>query len=275
MRIRSVLVAALALAGALVAGGLQAPPADAASRPADLESQRFSANGLTSDYHLYGSHLAEADGPLGLVVYLHGDGEGRAEHRRPQEGILKAYADVAREHGMLMIAPQEPDPGSDTWWGGEGRSAEWLRALVQDVSARYGVDARQLWFVGYSGGAEAITYHVLPGHGDLVAGGGALLVGGGGAVEGMVHARPLSDSAKADFVMRWIVGAGDSGADDGFDALDASARGRAHYLAQGVAEATREVVRGVRGGAELSTHAGSAWAGPPALDAMLAAAPRA
>lgn len=275
MRIRSVFAAALVLLAALAVGGLQAPPAHAASPPGDLESQRFSANGLTSDYHLYGAHLTEADRPFGLIVYLHGDGEGRVEHRRPQSGILKAYADVAREHGMLMIAPQEPDPGSDTWWGGEGRSAAWLRALVQDVSARYGVDARQLWFVGYSGGAEAITYHVLPGHGDLVSGGGALLVGGGGAVEGMAHARPLSDSAKADFVMRWLVGARDRGADDGFDALDASARGQAHYRAQGVSEARRELVRGLRDGADLSTHIGSAWAGPPALDAMLAAAPRA
>lgn len=184
----------------------------------------------------------------GLIVYLHGD--GYEEYPAGPEGatdILAAYAGLARRHGMVMIAPRTPDTGTGTWWQAD-YPAQWLAGLIRHTVQRYRIDRRQIWFVGYSGGAEVLSYSIMADHSDLFEGGGAVMIGGGGWHENASISRPLGARLRHGFILSWLVGSLDTagGRPDGdFDALAAARRGFEHYRRAGVRNLRFSVLEGV------------------------------
>ncbi|MDO4644115.1 MAG: hypothetical protein Q4A74_09765 [Cardiobacteriaceae bacterium] len=201
----------------------------------DAQDVRFTSkhNG-SSTYHLYGAHLAELQAPYGLLVYLHGDGAG--EFSDPLDSSIKDYARVARQYGLLMIAPRTPDRKYQTWWHEES-SPRYLRELLQDLYSRYPINRKRIWFVGYSGGAETLSYNILTDDNDLFDGGGVLFLGGGGFDNKTTFSRAPKKALKAHFYLHWLVGADDSptkgGADHGFNALAAAQKGYQRYTSAG------------------------------------------
>lgn len=156
----------------------------------------------------------------GLLLYLHGDGAG--EFDDPDDATLTSFARIARKHHMLMVAPRTPDTQTMTWWRKPG-STHYLRALLLHLYAHYPIDRHHVWLVGYSGGAEEITYNLLMDHNDLLHGGGALLVGGGGLSRTTVFGHIPSHPLRQHFPLYWLAGEMDTpdrgGDDKGFDAL--------------------------------------------------------
>ncbi|MDO5286356.1 MAG: hypothetical protein Q4G45_05970 [Actinomycetia bacterium] len=201
--------------------------------------------------HLSGS------APTGLIVYLHGDGYGEFS---PSSTVLQEYAAVAREQGMLLVAPVTPDRTTSTWWRNQS-SGDWLRAFLQHIQAGYRIDHAQVWFVGYSGGAEVITNVVVPQHSDLFTGGGALMIGGGSYGQRAASSSSVLVSHHQTFQMTWLVGELDTpsrGGDGGFDALGEARRAESGFRQQGMTRTTLTVVPGEnhitsvhRGAAEL------------------------
>ena len=108
-------------------------------------------------FSLYVPEAWEAGSAPALIVALHGGhGHGR--------DFLWSWLREARARGMLVLAPTSRDR---TWsiMGGEDVDADNLRATVESVSVRYGVDRRRVLLTGMSDGA---TYTLLCGLGDTM-----------------------------------------------------------------------------------------------------------
>lgn len=166
-----------------------------------------------------------------LHIHLHGD--GAYEFKDPTSPVPAALRTIAAEQGAMFVLPRTPDMSSHTWWA-TPESTRWLANLIKTLYLYYNIDKQRVYITGYSGGAEAISYYLIAKHHDLFLGGGAVLLGGGGA-SGLTISGLPSNSIKADYLMRWWVGADDDGltSTDGFNALRASERGEAFYRRAG------------------------------------------
>lgn len=205
---------------------------DARSTPADLPEESDPANGVyldetfstemvSSQYHLFADGI-DFSRPVGLVVRLHGDGAYEFEH---PEGLVRCLAAVASSHNMALLAPVAP-AYEQRWWLEMSETQPWLMSLVDGTIAEHGLDPDNVWWMGYSGGAEFLTYSLALTEPERISG-GAIMVGGGGAPETSFtpsHSDP-------DTPMLWTVGTADDGSTDlaPFDALTASQEGAAFY----------------------------------------------
>lgn len=213
--------------------------------PAARESieREFTAGGRTSSYRIF-SQDVDFSKPVGVVVRLHGDGDG--ETTRP-EGLLSELAAVAADHNMILVAPRAPEgPHGPIWWRGLSDHVQWLTQLLQtEIFVIDGVDTNNLWWMGYSGGAELITYGLLPLAHDLVTG-GAIMAGGGGAPNNPEMSAVDSD-IRERLPLTWVVGTRDDGTEtpDGFDAVRAAHRGSEFYHTRGFEAVNLDLLPGV------------------------------
>ncbi|WP_314262081.1 immunoglobulin-like domain-containing protein, partial [Cardiobacterium hominis] len=164
----------------------------------------FSANGLSGEYKLMA--IDSPNTPQKLVVYLYGSGETNAKQH---QATLTGYLESALHNGHSLLAVKAPD-SSGTWNHNAESSAQYLRALLQDVQSKYNIDKGNIWFVGYEGGADLITSQILPHHNDLLSGGGALMIGGGNVEQPFNFSKTPSQSLKNHFQMKWLTGSEDA-----------------------------------------------------------------
>ena len=191
-------------------------------------------------YHLFTQGI-DWERPVGLLVRLHGDG---AEEFTVPEGLLSCLAAEAASHNMVLLAPLTPDRSRGrTWWSDLDANLDWLESLVDSQTEELGIDPERVWWMGYSGGAEMISYGVLAQEPRLVTG-GALLVAGGGAPRRTPTTAPAS--LRQGTCLQWVVGAEDDGSDpiEDFDALSAARAGSASYAEAGYEKVGLRVVPG-------------------------------
>jgi hypothetical protein len=205
-------------------GGPAAPSAaaqaPAAAAPAGALTNRIAsftaAEGNTADYRVFAEGI-DVSKPVGLLVYADGTGEYGLENPTSAYAIggSGGLAAVARAHNMVLATPFSPNRSCACWEQGDAAGyADYLAALISQLQAQYG--AHQLWFAGYSSGAQAATRFLFPAHPELWSGGGGVIaIGGGGAPAGRPASFPAQ--AKNDVVLRWNTGALDTG--PGFNAL--------------------------------------------------------
>ncbi|XKH53578.1 S-layer homology domain-containing protein [Citricoccus nitrophenolicus] len=201
----------------------------------DSQSVTYSNGASTSQYHLYADHLDGAK-PHGIIVHLHGD--GAMEYHHPQWTTIPAYVELARQHNLMLVVPRTPDrTGSITWWEDDA-SGTYAADLFSHLGTEYSLDLNQVYWTGYSGGAESITYDMMDAYSDRWTGGAAVIVGGGGASTWRTPILPISASLKTNFSMHWVAGGDDTpaagGSSGSFDAVKAARSGEAHYRKQGV-----------------------------------------
>ena len=201
----------------------------------DATSLTYSNGASTSQYHLYADHLNGAK-PHGIIVHLHGD--GAMEYNRPEWTTIPAYLELARRHNLMLVVPRTPDRvGSITWWEGDA-SGKYAADLFSHLGSKFNLDLNQVYWTGYSGGAETITYEMMDGYSNRWTGGAAVIVGGGGASTWRQPTRPIAQALKDDFEMHWVAGADDTpaagGSSGSFDAVKAATSGRAYYQQQGL-----------------------------------------
>ncbi|MEP7161426.1 MAG: hypothetical protein ABI746_10030, partial [Dermatophilaceae bacterium] len=214
------------------------------------------AAGTSSTYHLFTSKVARS-APVGLVVYL--DGDGMYGHRNPSStwalGGANGVVAQAGTRGYATVSIATPSRDGTFWSKGKVNAA-YVASLVTSIRAELGV--QRTWLVGYSGGSQLITQFLLPAHSSVfAAGGGAVITGGGGAPS----ASPTIDPAlKGTFPMLWYTGRLDDGRNtsDGYNALSDATRGQGWYASRGFA-ATREEPAGLDHNA-LGTRFGSVLA---------------
>ena len=228
-----------------------------------LPKRTFTFKGTTSQYAVYAGHL-DGKRPKGVLFYLHGDGYPEFA-REDSAYVLESFRQVARERGLLLVAPVTPDKSTKTWWRDEDSTA-WLRAFILDVYKRHGVGRDNVWLAGFSGGAEETTNFLMAENSDLFAGGGALMVGGGSFDPESDFSPQPGAGLKSKFAMVWLVGSQDSpgkgGSDGSFDAVGESAAALRTYRGIGMKRASRVCVRG-------KDHNASIRSGPGMLRRML------
>ncbi|MFX4273935.1 hypothetical protein ACQBAR_02055 [Propionibacteriaceae bacterium Y1685] len=241
--VRAVFVLMLAaISGCTVAGGPAPDGPIASTAPADPcpganrdggappARREFTAAGTTSTYQVWTGGRSDRK-PAGVVVALHGDG---IEERSGEGGLNACLAAIAASSGRLLVVPQTPDTDQNpTWWEDLETNRAWLVALVAEhLPEEYEIDPADVWWTGYSGGAEMLSYGLLASSPEVVSG-GALMIGGGGAEE----VQPEHVTAKGvQLRLRWVVGDRDDGgpgSDDGFDALSAAREGVECYQRAG------------------------------------------
>lgn len=193
-------------------------------------NQTFTAHGLTGRYHVIDAGVDPAK-PVGLVIHLHGD--GAREYHDPS-GRSTCLAAVAASHNALLVVPRTPDTtGEPTWWENLDGQRDWLESLVNDrLLPGLPVDRNRITWMGYSGGAEMLSYGILTGPRELVTA-GAVMVGGGGAPETLDTS--ATRNQRATMQLWWVTGQQDTGRNSAssFNAVRAARTGAQFYQDEG------------------------------------------
>ena len=141
----------------------------------------------TSDCIFY----ATTGAPVGLVVYLDGDGQSfhsqgnQDQDERSRGGLAGAggVVEAASARGYDVVSVRAPGDDGTWWLEDQDGKIHYLEQALDYVVAECGATTDRVWLVGYSGGSEFISQWFFPAYAERMAGGGFLLFGGGDAPE--------------------------------------------------------------------------------------------
>ena len=218
--------------------------------PATRTNQTFlsytSPAGTTSQYHVYAEGV-DFSKPVGVVFYFDGD-YWRNDQSKVYDpsGELAQMAASAAAQNMLFVPVISPDANrydaGVTWWEDMDRNGEFFRSFASSFIAANGVDSSNVWTMGYSGGAEFITYELTDHNTAWRQGGGSIMVAGGDS-DGSVDA----DATTKASPMYWWVGANDTSGNTNpvtWSARGAVESGYNAYLGAGFSDARVKLIDG-------------------------------
>ena len=203
--------------------------------------------GTTSQYHVYANNL-DYSKPVGVVFYFDGDYWQRNESKvyTPDEGMLAAMGKIANARNMVFVPIISPDTNASgdgiTWWEDMNTNGEFFRSFASSFIGQNNLDASQVWTMGYSGGAEFITYELTDHNTAWRNGGGSIMVAGGDS-DGSVDA----DATTKASPMYWWVGANDTSGNTNpvtWSARGAVESGYNAYLGAGFSDARVKLIDG-------------------------------
>jgi hypothetical protein len=193
----------------------------------DREAVSFAAaNGLKSAFHLYAS--LDTSKPIGLVVWLHGDGAYDFSHTADP---VRKMAALAKNYNMAFLAVKTP--ASDvTWWTNPGPNQAFLADLLnKEVFTKYNIDRSRVLLAGYSGGAEFLASDFISGSAaSTLCGGGALLFGCGSPPSER-SSTPFNANFVTNFKFHFYTGQAD-------EYLSNAKRGSQYFMSKGFAVTT-------------------------------------
>ena len=190
----------------------------------------------TSDCIFY----ATTGAPVGLVVYLDGDGQSfhsqgnQDQDERSRGGLAGAggVVEAASARGYDVVSVRAPGDDGTWWMEDQDGKIHYLEQALDYVVAECGATTDRVWLVGYSGGSEFISQWFFPAYAERMAGGGFLLFGGGDAPE---EQAAFSSGAKERLWLNWVTGTRDVPANslDGFDGSGHARNSLAYYRSAG------------------------------------------
>ena len=190
----------------------------------------------TSDCIFY----ATTGAPVGLVVYLDGDGQSfhsqgnQDQDERSRGGLAGAggVVEAASARGYDVVSVRAPGDDGTWWLEDQDGKIHYLEQALDYVVAECGATTDRVWLVGYSGGSEVISQWFFPAYAERMAGGGFLLFGGGDAPE---EQAAFSSGAKERLWLNWVTGTRDVPANslEGFDGSGHARNSLAYYRSAG------------------------------------------
>ena len=112
----------------------------------------FEFAGNTRTFYTF---LPKAEGPLPLVLLLHGSG-------RNGQVMVDAWATLAAREHFIVAAPDAYDPSA---WNIKADPPDFLHAVVDQVEAKHAVDRNRIYLFGHSAGAEyALILAIIDSH---------------------------------------------------------------------------------------------------------------
>jgi predicted esterase len=205
----------------------------------DRLNQSFTANSITSTYHIYASGI-DTSKPVGLLMYA--DGSGGYGYDHPSSTYLLAGANglvnAAKKHNDILVVPNAPAPNcndsatagasfnDNCWYNVTGsptaaQKAGWSSALMTKVKGQYPIDLAKIAIGGYSSGAQWASQYFMPLYGEAQSVDLAIMISFGGAPYGSPS---FSAVYKSSVVLTWDAGtldkagyAGAYGAKAGYD----------------------------------------------------------
>lgn len=246
-------MAGLLLGGCTLRGASQstAPSSSRSRRPGASPSLRPTSGDLSvptsfsytdSDDETSDCIFYAADGaPVGLVVYLDGDGQffhsqgGQSQDERSPGGLagVGGVVEAAGARGFDVVSVRSPGDDGMWWLEDQDGKIRYLEETLDYVAAECGANMDQLWLVGYSGGSEFISQRFFPAYAERMPGGGFINFGGGDAPE--ERAAAFSGDAKERLSLNWVTGTRDvpSNSLDGFDGIGHARNSLAYYRSAG------------------------------------------
>ena len=183
---------------------------------------------------------ATTGAPVGLVVYLDGDGQSfhsegnQDQDERSRGGLAGAggVVEAASARGYDVVSVRAPGDDGTWWLEDQDGKIHYLEQALDYVVAECGATTDRVWLVGYSGGSEFISQWFFPAYAERMAGGGFLLFGGGDAPE---EQAAFSSGAKERLWLNWVTGTRDVPANslDGFDGSGHARNSLAYYRSAG------------------------------------------
>ena len=181
-----------------------------------------------------------ADGaPVGLVVYLDGDGQffhsqgGQSQDERSPGGLagVGGVVEAAGARGFDVVSVRSPGDDGMWWLEDQDGKIRYLEETLDYVAAECGANMDQLWLVSYSGGSEFISRRFFPAYAERMPGGGFINFGGGDAPE--ERAAAFSGDAKERLSLNWVTGTRDVPGNslEGFDGIGHARNSLAYYRA--------------------------------------------
>ena len=136
-------------------------------------------------FHVYARGIRWEE-PVGVVWYFDGDYylPVHSAVRHPTGPTLLRLAAIANARNLVFIAMDTPDrrysTSGFTWWVRARLNGRVFRLFARSLRRRLHPDPSRSWVMGYSGGAEFITFDLLRRQVPRWLRGGAVMVGGGG-----------------------------------------------------------------------------------------------
>ena len=196
------------------------------------------SEGETSDCIFY----AATDVPVGLVVYLDGDGQSfhsqgnqnRDERSRGGLAGVGGVVEAASARGYDVVSVRAPGDDGTWWMEDQDGKVRYLEQALDYVVAECGATTDRVWLVGYSGGSEFISQWFFPSYAERMASGGFLLFGGGDAPE-EEGASAFPGDVKDRLWLNWVTGTRDvpETSIDGFDGKGHARNSRNYYRTAG------------------------------------------
>ena len=180
------------------------------------------SEGETSDCIFY----AATDVPVGLVVYLDGDGQffhGQGDQNQDERALgglagAGGVVEAASARGYDVVSVRSPGDDGMWWLEDQDGKVRYLEQTLDYVVAECGATTDRVWLVGYSGGSEFISQWFFPAYAERMAGGGFINFGGGDAPE---EQATFTDDAKSRLRLNWVTGTRDVPGNslEGFDGI--------------------------------------------------------
>jgi poly(3-hydroxybutyrate) depolymerase len=129
-------------------------PLAARAEPGKISKESLTSGGKQRAYYLYvPKSVAASKTPAPLVVTLHGSGrDGRI--------LVEYWKEVADREGLILAGPDSANAGTtsgQTWMIGRD-GPDFMRDVVEDVKAKYTVNARRVYLFGHSAGGGFAIY---------------------------------------------------------------------------------------------------------------------
>jgi predicted esterase len=110
----------------------------------DITKELITSNGKTRAYYLYVPSTIKPGSRAPLIVMLHGSG-------RVGMSLVEKWKELARKEGFIIAGPDASDIRS---WRSPEDGPDYLRDLVEELKAKYPVNARRVYLFGHSAGAS-------------------------------------------------------------------------------------------------------------------------
>ena len=245
MSTKKMRIAALtALAVPALSGSTTAPPVQAEVQSGTSLTYTSPQN-VSSQYHVYADNIDWSQ-PVGVVFYFDGDynrdGVDSSFFYHPEGDTMQGMANAAQKHNKVFVSvdtPDEFDPNKAndyaTWWENADGNGDYFRSFAQEFIADSDIDESQVWLMGYSGGAEFITYELdADQQGTWRSGGGSIMVGGGGGKNGRMETQ-APQNIKSQPMFWWVNEKDTLGATtpEWWDALNTATAGHDWYTREG------------------------------------------
>ncbi len=217
-----------------------------ASRKSALRRTSYFNSYKGSQYHVYADGI-DWSATIGIVYFFDGDYFTKRDSNvyHPHGSTMRRMAESANHHNIVLVAPITPaESGSAgyTWWQHDSKNAAWFRSFSAMVENKLKVSDGNIWFMGYSGGAEFISVQILAERQAAYGSGGAIMLGGGGKPETYDKA-PKRD--RQHMRLAWIVGDEDVAGQTypyTWSAYSAAHEGRAFYKSKGFQKTSMTVL---------------------------------
>jgi predicted peptidase len=156
------------LATGAVAQAAETAPVDAAKPAHQLELTTMVQSQIHYLLFLPKSYSAKGE-PAPLILFLHGSGERGSDLNLVKKWGPPAIVESNPDFPFMVLSPQVPEGG---WW-----QREQLKAMIDDVTARYNVDRHRIYITGLSMGGFG-TWEMIMAYPHLFAA-AAPICGGG------------------------------------------------------------------------------------------------